>query len=311
MTKTFLAVSVVALLSACDKSGSSSSASAAQADLLKSVPASSNVVFGGDVMKVEKLMADLTGRLPDAQAKGMKAYVDCFMQSNSNLQIAGGVLLTGGKPDIRVVMSGMDIPKIEKCATDAGFKVTKDADGKFISLEIQGTSGTMQQSYLALASGALYSQQQLGMRHGAPATRADLEAEAASAQKASAATDQKVQAMIGKADKGRMLWFAGNAAGTPMGAKIGEVFGSLDVNPDVALTLDVQITDDALATQIDGYMGQAKSFAAMSSDLKSVIDNLEYKKDGDHLHFSLKVTQEQIQNLVKTLGGMMGMMRGH
>ena len=307
-SRSLFALSIVAALSfGCDKSSSSSAGSAADAELMKSLPGSSNVVFGGDFMRVQKLVVDTAmSKVADGSGGGMKGYVECFSKV-SNLHVAGGVSFAKGKPDLRVVMSGIDIPTISKCATDAGFKVTTDPDGKFVAIEIAGPAGTMAQSYLALASGTLYSQQQLGMRHGAAMTRAELEAEAASASKASAADDPKLQAMVGKADRSKMLWFAGNMAGTQLGDKVGEIVGSLDVSPDVALSLDVQITDPGLVTTIDGGVTQARQFAGqLPGDLKAVVEGLDYKKDGDRLHFGLKATVEQIKGVLKTAGGMLG-----
>jgi hypothetical protein len=306
--RSLFALSIVAALSfGCDKSGSSSGSSAADAELMKSLPGSSNVVFGGDFMKVQKLVVDTAmSKVADGSGGGMKGYVECFSKLTS-LHVAGGVSFAKGKPDLRVVMSGVDIPTIAKCATDAGFKVTTDPDGKFLAIEIAGAAGTMTQGYLALANGTLYSQQQLGMRHGTAMTRAELEAEAASASKASAADDPKIQAMMAKADRGKMLWFAGNAAGTSFGDKVGEIVGSLDVNPDVSLSVDVQITDPGLATTIDNGVSQARQFAGqLPGDIKTVVEALDYKKDGDHLHFALKATVEQIKGVFKTAGGMLG-----
>ena len=300
-------VIVAALSFGCNKSSSGPGASAADAELMKSVPGSSTVVFGGDFMKIQKLVVDTAmSKVADATATGMKSYIECFAKT-PNLHVAGGVSLAKGKPDLRVVMSGIDVPTIAKCATDAGFKVTTDPDNKFVAIEIPGAVGTMTQSYLALANGSLYSQQQLGMRHGAGMTRAELEAEAATASKASAADDQKLTAMMGKADRSKMLWFAGSAAGTPLGDKVGEIVGSLDVSPDVALSIDVQITDAGLATSVDSSVAQARQFAAqLPGDLKTVVEALDYHKDGDRFHFGLKVTIEQIRSVLKTAGGMLG-----
>jgi hypothetical protein len=303
----FVLAIVAALSFGCDKSNSGAGGSAADSELMKSVPGSSTVVFGGDFMKIQKLVVDTAmSKVADATATGMKSYIECFSKA-SNLHVAGGVSLAKGKPDLRVVMSGIDIPTISKCATDAAFKVTTDPDNKFVAIEIPGAVGTMTQSYLALANGSLYSQQQLGMRHGAAMTRADLEAEAAAASKANAAADPKLTAMMGKADRSKMLWFAGNAAGTPLGDKVGEIVGSLDVSPDVALSIDVQITDAGLATSIDGTVTQARQFAAqLPGDLKTVVEALDYHKDGDRFHFGLKATIEQIRGVFKTAGSMLG-----
>ena len=306
MTKFVLAMSAVMALTACDKSGSSGSGgSGGSVDLLASVPASSNIVFGGDFLKVEKMMGELAGKMVEGN-KGMKAYVDCFTSTARDLKVAGGVKISN-PPTMTLVMTGIGVSEIEKCATEAGFKVAKDADGKFITIETAMNGLGKQQSYLQLASGALYSEQSIS-RHAAPVARKDLEVNAANAASTNALADKSLKGLIDKADKSKMLWFAGNGAGTSIGTKVGEIYGGLDVNPDIALSIDVQITDPMMLTMVDGYMAKAKDLAGnFGDDIKAIIETLDYKKDNDRVHFGVKVTQDQLKGMMKQFGGMFRM----
>jgi hypothetical protein len=308
LTRPVLLLSLVAALSfGCDKSKGGGASSAADAELLKSLPSSSNVMAGGDVAKLKELFADpAITAVTDKIATGMKTYVECFYKQ-SGLHFAAGVSVANGKASMRTAMSGIDIPTVSKCATDAGFKVTTDADNKFVSIQVPATVGAMTQTYLALGDGTLYGMQALGAHAGTGVSRADLEADAAATAKANAADDPKAKALLAKADRSKTMWFVGTAAGTRLGDKVGEISGSLDLTPDVAFVVDVQITDAALATQIDGYMSQAKTFAAsLPADIKAIAENLDYKKDGDHLHFGIKATLQQVKALFKTAGGLLG-----
>lgn len=306
MTKFVLALSAVMALTSCDKSGSSSSGggSSASVDLLASVPASSNLVFGGDFVKVEKMIGDLAGKAMENN-QGMKTYVDCFTQTARDLKVAGGFNLGGAAKPMTLVMTGVGIPEIEKCATQAGFKVTKDPDGKYISFETSMNTVGKSVSYLQLASGALYSEQSIS-RHATPVTRKDLETDSAAAASANALADKTLKALVDKADKSKMLWFAGNGAGTSVGTKVGEFYGGVDINPDIVFAADVQITDPSVLTMIDGYMGKAKEMAGnFGSDVKAIIETLDYKKTDDRIHVGVKVTQDQLKSVMKQFGGMM------
>jgi hypothetical protein len=144
-----------------------------------------------------------------------------------------------------------------------------------------------------------------------PAARADYEADVANAGKAN--SDAKLTDLLAKVDRTRAVWFAGTAAGTPIGDKLGEVYGTMDFDSGISMDVTVQIMDGKMVDKIADGVKEAKSMAdKMPGELKGVIENLEFSRDGDHLHFADKLTDAQLTSLMSmgAMGGM-GMGRKH
>jgi hypothetical protein len=230
----------------------------------------------------------------------------CFDQLK-DLRVAGALAYTGGQLVFRIVFSGMKPSNVADCAKQADFKSTLDPDGKFVSVDIAASGMQMTQGYLQLPSGDLYMR--MGIELGlAPtvvaASRADLEADAAATGKSNAAGDDKLVALVSKVDKSKTFWFVGNAAGTPLASKVGELYGTFDLASGVAVDVTVQLANAADADKIEHGIQQAKSMAdKLPPDLKSIITNLDFSRSGDHVHFVAKATAEQLQGLM-SMGGM-------
>jgi hypothetical protein len=303
---------VLFALVACEKSGSKASGdmSTADLDLYRSLPAGQTVVFGGNYMKLQNFLntsaaGKLARQLSESLGKGMKEWMDCFADLK-DLKIAGTVNVAGRSGgEIRMVMAGATLDQLVGCATKAGFKITPANGGNYVTIEMPSPLGAQNQGYLKLASGALYTRQTLSFAGGSPgmttATRDALEADIAAVGRNSVADDAKMQAIIAKADRSKTVWFAGTGEGTPLSDKVGEFYASFDISPGVALDATVQVTNSDLVKKIQDGVDQMKKMAdQLPAEVKKVIQDLEVKRDGDHLRFVAKISDEQIAELVKT-----------
>jgi hypothetical protein len=311
-TASLVALVIAAGVPACDKAGSKGSASSAgEAQLWAHLPAGGTVVFGGNYLKLQRFMADsalgkMTQRMSDAVSKGMKEWMDCFI-AIKGMNIVGSLGVVGAGGDLRMVMAGATLAQLNTCAGKAGFKASTDADGKFLSVEVPGPTGSVTQGYLQLADGALYTRQHVAMGGGAPAvtpsSRADVEADIAGLAKGSVATDQALQAVIAKPDHGKTMWFAGSAVGTPIADKLGEVYGSMDLDAGVAIDVTAQVLDKDLATKAEQGIASAKQSAdKLPPELRSMVTGLELSRDGDRLHLKAKISDAQLQMVLKQAG---------
>ena len=309
MMKRAALVSVLAstvALGACGKSGSKGSGdlSSGEVSLLKEVPGGNNAVFGGNYMKMQHFMQSQLGQAMSAMMKDEKQdkWMSCFGQFG-NMKIAGGLAYIDGKAMMRMVFSGLKLADLQACAQKAEFKTTMDPDNKYLSIDIETMGTTMTQGYLQLPSGDLYMRVGmagfgLGVPVVDPSTRAQAEADAASAAQSHADAD-KVAALASKVDRSRTFWFAGSGAGTPIASKVGEVYGSFDLEGGIAVDLTVQVADPKMAEQAeDGIKMVKKSADQMPGELKGVIEGLDFSRDGDHLRFAVKVNEAQLKSIM-------------
>jgi len=317
MMKRAALVSVMALV-ACGKSGSKGSGdlSSGEVSLLKEVPGGNQAVFGGNYMKMQHFMQSTLGKAVSSMMKDEKQdkWMSCFAQF-TNMKIAGGLAYTDGKAQMRMVFSGLKLADLQGCATQAGFPATMDQDNKYLSIDIETMGQTMTQGYLALPSGDLYMRVAmggfgLGVPSVEPTTRAQAEADVATPTHADA---DKVTALAAKVDRSRTFWFAGSAAGTPIASKLGEVYGSIDLEAGISMDVTVQVADAKMADQAeDGIKMVKKSADQMPGDLKGVIEGLDFSRDGDHLRFAVKVNEAQLKSIMSLAGGgMLGGRRHH
>jgi len=315
----WIAVAAALVITGCEKKdapGASGALSAPELDLFRSVPGGNNLVFGGSYAKLQNFMQRTAlGRMSRdaAESLGGKALADwmqCFADMKG-LTIAGGARFMGGA-ELRMVMSGVGIAEISQCSTKSGFKTTPDADNKFVTIEIPGPNGPMTQGYLLVAPNTLYTRGTatfggvgVSMMSG---TRADLEGDLAGAKQKNVATDTALQSVIAKADRSKTVWFAGSAAGTLLGDKLGEVYGSIDIGSGFAFDVIVQFVDAELQRQIEDNIDQVKKMSdkAPSKEMKTLVDNLVAKRVGDRMRFALKVDDSQLEALMSMSGGMLG-----
>lgn len=311
------ALSCVLALTACEKSGSKGSGpfGAEDAKLLADVPAGNTALFGGNYLRLQNFMQSaLGGMLKNLATRGgagpgFDSWMKCFLDFK-NLRVVGGVAYQGDELDARIAMSGMSVQDIAGCAKRAGLPMKLDSDGKFISVELTMMGTTSSTNYLQLADGAIYTRQAMELG-GLPvmknASRADLEADVAAAKKASAASDKQLVAIAAKADHGKTVWFAGSGDRTELSAKVGEVYGAIDLGSGLAIDATVQVKDGALADKAEQSYKQMKEMVGDApADIRSVLEALHLDRQGDHLHVTVKLDDAQLKALGSFLESMGG-----
>jgi hypothetical protein len=301
----------------CEKSFQEPEASGALAggdlDMFRNLPADgAQVIFGGNYMRLQAFMQK-TGldKMTEKLGKGMSEWVNCFGEMK-DMKVAGTVSVKGKRGgDMRMIFSGMTLKDVEACAKRASFTSELASDGSFLTIEVPNQAGTQSQAYLKLKDGAIYFKQSMGGRVLEAPSRAELEADAALAAKGNAADDAKLQAIAAKADRTKTMWFAGTGAGTPLGDKVGEAFGSFDLTSGIAIEAIIEVTDSSLASQIEEGISQARKMAdQLPGAMKDVINDLEFKRKGDKMRFALKLSDDKVGQVFKSVGGLMGGLGG-
>ncbi len=309
---TFLGL--VATLGGCEKAGAKSSGPLAAEDLslFHDLPGGNVALIGGNYMKMQDFMqsslGQLTQRLMDkatSHAEGFAKWMKCFTEIK-DLRIAGGVALAKGV-EARLVFKGMSVQQIDACAKRAGYERTLDPDGKYIAVKLPGVgSTTMEAGYLQLPDGALYSRQRFEIAlvpTVAPAARGELEADVAGLAKASAADDKALLALAAKVDRTKTMWFTGSGANTPAASKVGDVYGSIDIDSGIKLDITVAFKDQALAKQIEDGLAQARKMSdRMPAEVRSLLDHVELHRDGGTVRFVANVTDTQLKALTQLSG---------
>lgn len=304
----------VMAVAACDKGGSAPKGSGDLAGgelaLFKQLPGGNVALFGGNYMKMQHFMSSTMGKAIAQNLKDEKAekWMACFTQAK-DMKVAGGVAIEGSKLTMRVAFTGLKIADIADCAKKSDFNTVVDPDGKFVSIDITTAGVTVNQGYLAL-SDAVYSRTTIAF--GFPpsfgsGTRPELEADIAAAGKSNAASDDKLMKLAGKADRTRTFWFAGTADGTPVAAKLGEVYGSVDLDKGLDADVTAQLKDKDMADKISDGLKEAKKHAdELPGELKGAINGIDVSRDGDHLRFQVKLTDSQLSSIM-SMGAMGGM----
>jgi hypothetical protein len=305
-------------LAGCEKAKSKSSGPLGDDDiaLLKDLPGGNVAIIGGNYMKLQNFMQSSLGKMAEdlmekttGDSKGMKEWMACFSEMKS-LKVAGGVAITSGM-EMRLVFKGMTIEQVDGCAKRAGFAHTLDPDKKYVTIEVPGLGGaTYAQGYLQLADGAIYNRQNLALAlvpSVDAASRAELEADAEKAKTNNAAGDKQLVALAGKANRSQTFWFAGSGKGTPAADKVGDVYGSFDVDSGLAADVTIGFTDKKLAGQLEEGLEQAKKMSKdLPPDLRGIIDQVSLHRDGDSVRIVAKLSDSQLSALTKMgpLGGL-------
>jgi hypothetical protein len=302
------AVSAVSLV-ACDKGAAPkpTQLSADEARVFELLPGDANVVIGGNYMKVQELMTSFSPMFEN-MGSGMKTWADCF-SAMGGMRVGGTGALEGAAIEMRIVFTGLTLDQIEGCAGKAGYAVTKDSDGKYLSVEMTVLGQTMQQGYLATPNGALYTRQQVMIGSPTPMTaaRAELEADLASlAGKPKVLENPRFAALAGKVDRKKTVWIAGLGAGTPIADKLDEAYGTIDLVGGVAFDFTIVFTDASLASQIADGAAQAKKQAkGLPAELRPVIEGLVVERSGSRVRIAAKLNEAQIKTLM-AMPGMFG-----
>lgn len=311
-----VALAVATPLVGCKKDGGSAGAGAldpAERDLLKYIPGGAPVLFGGNYMKLQNLMQGGLGQLTaalDKMAPGMSTWTQCFTEvAEHKLHGAGAVDMSGKDTQLRMAFSGVTVDDVAGCAQKASFKTTIDADKKFVSIEMPmlNMPGATA-SYLVLPSGALYTRFNfsIGIAKPMSTSRAELEADIAGV-KATAADDPTLAPLLAKVDHSKTVWFVGHGDGTPIADKVGDMYGTFDLSTGLALDIVAQIKDPDVTKKLDEGIGQAKKSAdSLPGDLKDVVKSMTFDHSGKDVHFSVKVSSDQLKSIMGQFGGMLG-----
>jgi hypothetical protein len=296
----------------CEKAGPTASGKLTQNEstLMAYLPKQTDVVFGGNFMRLQQLFS----RAPIAKARelseapAMKAWTDCFLKHES-VNMIGSFGVSNSVVEVRFVMTGIKIDDVAHCAKATGFPSKLDADRKFLAVDVVGPQGPAPQGYLVVPDG-VYSTMSVGFGGGSavvtPPDRAAFEAALAEVADDNASRNPGLQAMIARADRTKAMWFAGSAASTPIGDKVGELFGSLDFASGFDADVTVEVTSADLAAEIVDGLADAKSAAGLLGvEVKSVVDAIELKRTGDRLRFTLKLSNQQLDTLFTKLGPLM------
>jgi hypothetical protein len=281
--------------------------------LLKDLPGGNVAIMGGNYMKMQNFMQSSLGQLAEdameksgADMKGMKDWMQCFAEMKQ-LSVVGGVAFEGAV-EMRLAFKGTTLDAVDACAKKAGFTHTLDPDKKYLEIEVPGPGGiTAAQGYLQLADGVIYNRQTLAISlfpSVESATREDLEADAAKAKTLNAAGDKQLVALAAKADRSQTFWFAGSGKGTPIADKLGDVYGSLDIDGGIKADVMIGFTDKALAGQLEDGLAQAKKMSdQLPPDMRSILEDLSLHRDGSSVRIVAKLSDAQIKSLSKLGGG--------
>ncbi|MFT3697648.1 MAG: hypothetical protein QM831_31175 [Kofleriaceae bacterium] len=298
---------LIALLVACERSGSGPKGSGALApedkQLFALLPANSTGVFGGNYMKLQQFMTTTLGKttaaILDKVGPGMIEWSKCFTEKP--IRLAGSGNVVGKGFEMRMVFTGLTIDGIGACAARAKFKSTVDPDGKFIAVELPPPTGS--QGYLQTSTGALYNRQMMVISAAPtviPTTRADLETDLKAAAANSVVQDDKLVTLIGKADRGKTMWFVASGANTPIADKLGEMIATADLEKGLALDLWVQLLNSGDADKLEEGIGEMKKMsAALPGSLKTAVESIKFAHKGDRVHLSIELDDEQLADVMQ------------
>ncbi|CAN5224564.1 hypothetical protein BH11MYX1_BH11MYX1_06900 [soil metagenome] len=310
---------LVLALAACEKDGAAPKGSgelgAEDKALFAVLPSGATAVFGGNYLKLQDFMSSTLGKttttMMEKYGPGMAEWTKCFVEIQTSsgikhkLRIAGAANVTGSNGlDLRMVWSGMTLDDVTTCAQKGNFKVTLDDDKKFLTVELPPPSGT--QGYLLTSAGTLYVRQSMIISAApviTPSTRSELETDLAASSKANVLSDQKMMALITKTDRTKTVWFAGSGAGTRAADKVGEVFGSFDLNNGIAVDVTAQVLDDAMLGKLEDGVAELKKMSGqLPGNMKEIVSQLQFSRKSDHARFSIKVDDKQLADLIKQAG---------
>jgi len=309
-----LASSLGLAATGCEKAHHKSSGPLGDDDLamLRDLPGGNVALIGGNYMKMQNFMQSALGQLAEdamekaGAGKGMKDWMQCFADQK-DLKVAGGVALQGGL-EMRLAFRGMTIDQVDACAKRAGFTHTIDPDHKYVEIEVPGSAGqTFAQGYLALADGTVYNRQRIAISiipSVDPASRSDLESDARNLSTSNATNDRALLALAAKADRSQTFWFAGSGAHTPAADKVGDIYGSLDIDGGLKADVTVGFTDKSLATQLEQGLEQAKKMSdSLPPDVRSLIKDISLHRDGGSVRIVATLTDTQLKSL-SHMGGL-------
>ena len=318
MTKV-AAVALAVSLFACEKSPdfemkASGKLTSDEQSMLAELPAGNTALFGGNVLDFQKQWANsplmkFTQAQQGAASKASAAWMEC-VSTLSWKAMLGGVQVAFPKFTAHFVMRGLDLAALDTCATKAEIEHALDADGRYLSITIPSEFGAIKSGYYKLPSGTLMSRVVMQFPpEGVEVTRADFEAIEKALPSANATADKALIAELESLDRAGAIWFVGDGTKTPLGANLGLVKGTMDVSGGLKVDMIVQLNDKKMADQMEKAIPDLKKNANMlGKEAVEVVNQLRFSRKGDRVRFGLKVTNAQLEGLLKKLP--MGMMGG-
>jgi hypothetical protein len=299
------------MLGGCDKGPTASGKlEDKESSLLQKLPASGDLVFGGNLMKFQSEMAKSPlaklNKMADSVTPGLVAWNDCLTAEKPEKML--GTVDAKHGISLRYVMTGITVDQLEKCARAGKLEVKKDADGKFIQITMPGFS-QLAMGFLAL-DGGVYGRQSFDLERGESHKlhRVSFEADLEVAKKDNAGGNNHLIKTMELADRSKVMWFAGSGARTPFADKIKDVHGFIDLDGGVHLDVTVQLASAKDAEDIVASFDKGRELASFAgSDIKKMIDAVEMKRDGAQLRVTVKASNAQLQAMVDQLAPLMNM----
>ena len=309
-----LGLTVLAVLGACKKEGSSAtgdkseaSGGAAGADDMSLLPADSEVVFGLNLAQLQqsqlwKQFIEPKMASGETQKKMNEFKARCGwdpMTAMSSLAF-GGKDMDGNKPAIVLVMHGLDKTKALDCLDKSKDEITKDGtemtkDGDVVVIKDKnGDSGALtfvNNSTAVLAFG------------GGRGTSAGVKALVSGA--GALKTSPTFVEMYKKVKTSDSLWgVAGGKVLDKLPIKATAAYGSLNVTDGLAVDLRVKFEKAEDATQATSMINSQTKQAAQ------YFDKAEFTSDGTEMHGVVAMSNQKLQQMIQQFGPMLGMAVG-
>jgi hypothetical protein len=309
-------VLALAFVAACKKDNTAAekaggkSGSAAYGDDLSLLPRDSEIVVGLNISQVQ-------------QSALWKQFVEPKLSSGEALRKIGefkakcgvdpmavvkslsiGVKgIEGGKPDGVVVVHGMDKAKAMSCLDSMKEDMAKDGvelshDGDVVLLKNSKSSAQFAMTYVNDSTAlAVFGEQ---------ASAASLKALQSSSQ--TLKSSQPFLDMYGKIKTSDSMWLLVSGKFLEKGAAFGvnpmAVFGSANVTEGLTMDLRTRFRTPDEATK---FANLAKSQAQQATKM---FDKFDITNDGSEVRFSIVLSSQKLQDLIKQFSGMFGMMGG-
>lgn len=316
--RTAIAIVIAASIAACGGGtkdqgpAASGPLTAAERDLIAHVPAGASAVFGGDLLAAQRWLAGSAfARLaPGLGSPAAAAWNGCLAETP--VASAGAATAQDGDVVVRVFFSGLTIDRIEQCARTARARCDVDPDRRFARVGIDTGGQALIAPFLAV-DGGVYAQLSVPLRAllggrlaAQPATRADLEADVATLAQASAATEARFTPVLERLDRGKTLWFAGDATGTDLGGDAGALHGTVDVRRGLALDVTATLRPDGTAARLHRRFTEARNQLDMVpvgfAAVKELVRSIKLSRDGESLHVVTDFRAQALDEVMEQVG---------
>ena len=307
-----LGLTVLAVLGACKKEGSSAtgdksaeaSGGAAGADDMSLLPADSEVVFGINFAQVQKSQLWKQFVEPKLATGEIQQKMNEFkarcnwdpMATVSSVAIGAKGLDGGGKPSFVMIGHGVDKSKALDCLDKSKDQIAKDGgemtrDGDVVLIKDKnGDTGAMtfaNNSTMVIAFG--------GERGNAAGVKA-LTSGAGALKTSPTFVD-----MYKKVKTSDSLWgVAGGKVLDKLPVKATAAYGSLNVTDGLAVDLHVRFEKAEDATQATSMINSQTKQAAQ------FFDKAEFTADGTEMHGVVAMSNQKLQTMIQQFGPMLG-----